>query len=228
MKEHYSWLTKSNKSLLVGVICISLILLILMLFARKSPIQITQYTSEPTIQTLEKLSHLVSLKVHIADVLEANSKAGMKYVKGAWLIKGDALLGVDMTKASIALIDHTNRYAIIMLAPPQVMSARVDHDKTKTYNVTSGTFTPGDFESSVRDNAMREAQQLITYAANHEDNVSLARDRCELLLKGFYALTDWTIDVKWSDRMIIPENVIKMRQNAEPAPPAGRGEAPRP
>lgn len=209
-------ITKRTLLITIGLIILTGLLLFMAWPASKpNNNQGTTYTSEPTVQTLEKLAHLVTLKVHIADVLEAESKDGWKSVKGAWLIKGDALLGIDMTKATIASINYTNKHAIILLSAPEVMSPRVDHEKTKTYNVKSGKFTPAEFESTVRDNAMREAQRLVDFAARDEANIRQARECCEKLLTGFYSLAEWNVEVRWID-LTNAMSRIDPRSSAEP------------
>ena len=52
-----------------------------------------QVTSQgPTVERLARLMHLVTTRVYIADVLTAEGEG----YRGAWLIKGDALIGVNL------------------------------------------------------------------------------------------------------------------------------------
>ena len=57
----------------------------------------------PTMVQLERLQYLVSTRVHVADVLVGESR----WLEGSWIIQGDALLAVDMSKAEIR--DRTRR-----------------------------------------------------------------------------------------------------------------------
>ena len=58
----------------------------------------------PTVQSLQRLNELVTLKVQVSDVLTAE---GHRY-RGAWLIKGDALIAVDLDKADIPWSENTS------------------------------------------------------------------------------------------------------------------------
>ena len=51
----------------------------------------------PTVVQLERLQYLVSTRVHVADVLVGESR----WLEGSWIIQGDALIGVDMSKAEV-------------------------------------------------------------------------------------------------------------------------------
>ena len=50
-----------------------------------------------TIERLERLSQLVTSRVYVADVLIGEGEG----CRGAWLIRGDSLLAVNMSKATI-------------------------------------------------------------------------------------------------------------------------------
>jgi hypothetical protein len=158
----------------------------------------------PMVTHFEKLGQLCTLKLHVADVLKAERNPGswINYVKGAWIVRGDALVGVDMTKASIESKDYATRHAVIVLPPPRLISPRVDHDRTETYDVQHGLFSAGDADKT-RDEAMKRAQQLVEQAAKREldDPLCPARPQAELLIKNFYDAVGWTVEIKWSDRM---------------------------
>ena len=51
----------------------------------------------PTVERLQRLAHLVTTRVYIADVLVGEGEG----CRGAWLIKGDALIGIDLSQAKI-------------------------------------------------------------------------------------------------------------------------------
>ena len=62
--------------------------------------------------------------------------------RGSWLIKGDALLSCDVSQAKIVRVDTTARTATLRLPPLHVTSARVDHEKTRTWSVERNTWLP--------------------------------------------------------------------------------------
>jgi len=156
-----------------------------------------EYTSVgPTVTQLQKLGDVTVLKLTVSDVLEGK---GYGY-KGAWLIKGDVLYSVDMTKAKVITKSDGSKIATISLPRPRIVSPRVDHKRTITYSVEGTNWIPGTGnQSKLRDDAMRQAQVLIEKAAEQPDNFDVARRNAELLVALMYKLVDWTVDVVWLD-----------------------------
>ena len=82
----------------------------------------------PTIEKLERLSQLVTTRVQVADILVAEGQG----CRGSWLIKGDALLSVNLGQAKITDKHEDTKQATIILPEPQVLPPRVDHSRTRT------------------------------------------------------------------------------------------------
>jgi len=152
----------------------------------------------PTLVQLERLQYLVSTRVHVADVLVGESH----WLEGSWIIQGDALLAVDMSKAKIRDRDEKLRTALIVLPQPSVLSARVNHDKTQQWDIKSRSWIPmaslllGD-RTAMEKQAMHQAQQLIERAASVEDKQVLARKGVEGMLAELYLSVGWHIRVRW-------------------------------
>jgi hypothetical protein len=149
----------------------------------------------PTVTELQKLAELVTTKVYVADVLIGESA---KY-RGSWLIKGDALIAVDMNKAAIVSRDDAMRTAVVRLPAPRVVQPRVDHEKTRTWDVERKTWKPWvpGSPDDLRDEAMRQAQQLVADAAGNEEALEYARRRAEALIPQFYEMVGWKVQVVW-------------------------------
>ena len=122
-----------------------------------------QVTSQgPTVERLARLMHLVTTRVYIADVLTAEGEG----YRGAWLIKGDALIGVNLRQVQITEKDFQTRRATICLPPPEVLQSRVDHERTRTWEVRKTTWVLwGGDPDSLRDTVMRQGQRLVAAAA---------------------------------------------------------------
>lgn len=152
----------------------------------------------PTRVQLERLQYLVSTRVRVADVLVAESR----WLEGSWIVQGDALLGVDMSQAEIASKDEKARTAIIRLPSPSVLSARVDHEASREWDVKSRGWIPlagsvlGD-RRTMEQEAMQQAQRLVERAAGSEENLAAARRGIEGMLAEFYRAIDWTVTVQW-------------------------------
>ena len=149
----------------------------------------------PTVIQLERLGELTTTRVHVTDVLWAEGEG----YRGSWLICGDALLSCEVAKATIANVNAEQHTATIRLPSPRVISARVDHEKTKTWSVEKTTWLPwrwGD-QGAVRDAAMFHAQQLIETAAGSERHLAPAKAQAELLIRQMYDFVEWNVNVEW-------------------------------
>jgi hypothetical protein len=152
----------------------------------------------PTMVQLERLQYLVSTQVQVADVLVGESR----WLEGSWIIQGDALLAVDMSKAEIRDKDEKLRTALIVLPQPSVLSARVNHQRTQQWDIKSRSWIPlaslllGD-RTAMEKQAMLQAQQLIERAASSEDNQAMARKGVEGMLTELYQGVGWTVSVQW-------------------------------
>ena len=152
----------------------------------------------PTVVQLERLQQLVSTRVHVADVLVGESR----WLEGSWIIQGDALLAVDMSRAEIKERDEKARTAAIVLPRPAVLSARVNHERTQQWDIKSRSWIPlagallGD-RRAIEEQAMRQAQRLVERAAGTEDNKAAARQGVESMLSEFYRAVGWQVSVRW-------------------------------
>lgn len=155
-------------------------------------------SSGPTIVQLERLQYLVSTRVHIADVLVGESR----WLESSWIIQGDALLAVDMSKAEIKDGNEQARTAVVVLPQPAVLSARVNHERTQQWDIKSRSWIPmaslllGD-RTAMEKQAMLEAQRLIERVAKSEEYKSTARRGVEGMLGEFYRGVDWHVSVRW-------------------------------
>jgi hypothetical protein len=147
---------------------------------------------------LERLQYVVSSRVHVADVLVGESR----WLEGSWIVTGDALLAVDMSKAEIKERDEKARTAAIILPHPAVLSARVNHEKSQQWDVKSRSWIPlaglllGD-RRAIEQQAMAEAQRLVQRAAGTEDNAATARQGVESMLAEFYRAVGWHVSIQW-------------------------------
>ena len=149
----------------------------------------------PTVSHLERIGELASARIHVTDILMADGEG----FRGAWLIKGDALLACDVSHAKILNINTSARTATLRLPPLRVTSARVDHTKTKTWSVEKKSWLPwtGGNQSVFRDAAMHHAQQLIEATASSSQHLEPSKAQAELLISRMYELMDWKVTVEW-------------------------------
>jgi hypothetical protein len=149
----------------------------------------------PTISQLERIGELTSMRIHVADILTADGDG----LRGSWLIRGDAVLSCDISRAKIVRIDSVHRTATLCLPRPRVRSSRVDHAKSKTWSVEKTTWLPwsGGDQSTFRDAAMYHAQQLIEASALSDHHLESAQKQTELLVQRLYEAMGWEVNIKW-------------------------------
>lgn len=161
----------------------------------------------PTITALQAMGHLVTLKYSTGDVLEATDKS----FRGAWIVKGDALIAVDLRKAKLISTNEQTRTVVLQLPTPKSMSPRVDHEKTKTYSFQRSTwlFIPGwGDQAPLRDQAMKEAQHLVEFASSHKDVIDQARTNAVLMIRWMYQMADYSVEINWVDDELGPTKSI--------------------
>ena len=154
-----------------------------------------EYSAQgPTVERLERLSHLVTTRVCVADVLVGEAEG----CRGAWLIRGDALLGINLAQVRIIERDDRAKRATLRLPLPEILQSRVDHEKTRTWEVSKTTWIPwkGD-KDKLRDTVMGEAQKLVAHAAGSRENIGQAKALAEAIIRGFYEEVGWQVRVTW-------------------------------
>ena len=134
----------------------------------------------------------------MADILVGESR----WLEGSWIIQGDALLAVDMSKAEVKDTDEKARTATIILPQPAVLSARVNHERSQQWDIKSRSWIPlaslvlGD-RTAMEKQAMLQAQQLVERAAGSDSHKTTARQGAASMLVDFYQAVGWHVSVQW-------------------------------
>ncbi len=156
----------------------------------------TKQPLQPTVESLCELSRLVSLQVHVAEVLTTEKRGWFSGYQGIWVVKGDALYTTDLEQASIRVvrrpaIGETGQLtqqglARIDVPLPEIAWARVNHDLTYTHDIRKNALIPiWGAPEHVRDTAMRRAQQLVHDTANQPKYQRMAREKVRKTLASF-------------------------------------------
>jgi hypothetical protein len=159
------------------------------------------FHSSPIVENLEDMGEIVGLRIQIGDVIELESDADVgvfKKVRGAWIVKGDALLSTSLKEAKFD-VNEAAKIITVQLREPRVLSPRVDHEKTRQYDFTSGFMVEEDVKSRFHQEAMKNAQRTIETAAGAEDYKQMAKGNIENILKTIVATAspEWKIEFKW-------------------------------
>lgn len=158
------------------------------------------YRSAPTIERLRPLAELVSLQVQVTDILTVHQDGWLNGYQGAWLIAGDALWTTDLQQARLTEITAASGRPTVRIELPQprVQWARLDHERTRTYDLRSKSWIPlRGVPPGVQDEALRRAQQLVDRTARHEQHQREAERQAEDTLARFLAAEGYQCEVVW-------------------------------
>jgi hypothetical protein len=178
------------------------------------PPQVVVKSQGPTIERLERLSSLVTSRVSVADILIGEGEGCC----GAWLIRGDALLAVDLTRVQITEKSEDARRATIVLPQPSVLQPRVDHERTKTWEVRRNVWLPWHADQDkLRDAVMLQAQYLVSQAAGSKENVEQAKRSAEAILRALFEELGWEVKICWQETHAEPKHGSSASAPAETA-----------
>jgi hypothetical protein len=164
--------------------------------------------------TLEKMGHLVSLKVNYSDVIEISRqnsfgipwtewKFPIGETKVLFVLKGDYLLSTDIRAAKYEQIDKAKRTVTLVLPAPTVTSPRVYQGEggSHFYSISPvgiSQFLPGDGNRTKATNTVLQiAQSKVEAAGKNTDTIKAAKENAENVLKGLFNSVDWNLTVKW-------------------------------
>jgi hypothetical protein len=151
----------------------------------------------PRIEEVRRIAKLAVLRVQVADVIEGNTAGAM----AAILVKGDADISVDLDQIQIVARDEQRRTATLVIPTPRPDRPRVDHSRTKIYELRkTGLAMINPFADPRADlllDSMRAAQEDVERAVRDTEFIVKAKEQAELLLVGFYKELGWDVAVQW-------------------------------
>jgi hypothetical protein len=157
----------------------------------------------PTVEEIESLSELVTNRVYVADILKGSNKD----YEGIWAINGDALITIDLSQATISDKDEGAKTATITLPLPKVVSARVDHERTKNGGIKGVRFAllrNTKNRAKIVDDAMQEAQAVVKKAASRPEIIENAQKQAKLNIQILYLKVGWNVGIKWQGESDLP------------------------
>ena len=187
---------------IAGVIILALVIAIMWLLTRRPPVLVCS-SSGPTIQQIQQLSELVTAKVTIADARETTLSGYLGDVKALLVVRGDALLGPDLSQARIVSCDNSTKVMVIELPRPRLISSRLDHSATRVVSLLNDglwVIVPGDAgRTAVLNRAYAEAEKAVAEAAVTPETVNEAAEHARHALSAFFGSGGLNVQVRWSD-----------------------------
>jgi hypothetical protein len=192
---------RRRNSWIAGVIMLVLVIGITRLLTRHTPVLVSS-SSGPTIQQIQGLSNLVTAKVTIADARETTLSGYLGDVKALLVVRGDALLGPDLSQARIISCDDARKVMVIELPRPRLISSRLDHSATRLVSLTHDglwVIVPGDAgRTAVLNRAYAEAEKAVAEAAMTPETINEAAEHARRTLAAFLGPGGWDVKIRWA------------------------------
>jgi hypothetical protein len=155
-----------------------------------------QYKTEHslTVDKIEKMGKLELVKVNIKDVIEQKSERAfyLPDAKAVLIIAGEVFVGIDLEKVKKEDIVDSNNRLTVTLPKPEILLSRVNHEKSKVYNVEWGGFSTADLV----DEAYKNAEiKIVEEAAKTGFEETCRNNAKALLLPIFTELSGKEVDI---------------------------------
>ncbi len=116
-----------------------------------------QYRSQHllTVDKIEKMGKLELVRINIKDVVEQTKEREfyLPDAKAVLIIAGEVYAGIDLEKVRKDDIVDSGTKVVVTLPRPQIIMSKVDHGKSKVYNVNWGGFSTAELVDEAYKNA---------------------------------------------------------------------------
>lgn len=133
-----------------------------------------------SVDKIEKMGKLELVKVNIKDVLEQTAERPfyLPNAKAVLIIAGEVIAGIDLEKVKKDDIIDSGSQVTITLPKPEILMSKINHDKSKIYNVEWGGFSTADLV----DEAYKNAEITIIEEAGKTGFEETCRNNARTLL----------------------------------------------
>lgn len=176
-----------------------------------------QQAAPPPLVSLEKMGHLVSLKMNYADVIEFTQPNAVDIPWSQWEVRlgstrvllvarGDCTVATDLRQARYEDIDERARTLSIVLPPPAPLQARISHETRARggsyfYAITDQglqAFIPSaQTRTNAMNNVLAKAQKAVQAACSQPTVLDTAKENAATVMQATLAATGWTPTIIW-------------------------------
>ena len=149
----------------------------------------------PPIAKIQAISDLATLKIQLSDQFYGYND----YWEIVWLLHGEAVLGVDLSKAKYINVDESNQNLTLQLPPPHLVSSKVDHDRTVEIVAKLRYWMPGFGKNKLRAGAWQHADGHIAKLAKDGEYVEQTKAQAEIVISQLLHEINWKADFVWED-----------------------------
>jgi len=159
------------KNILYGVLIAALVFTFLGLYAflRYGQMQSKKIDSTAVIMKVRALSRLETASFTIERIIDIKESTGTKLTDVLFgdsillIAQGEVVAGIDLSKLTEKDITIEDKKITLRLPAPEILTSRLDSEKTRVYDRRQGLFTKGD--KNIESKARSQAEASIRKAA---------------------------------------------------------------
>jgi len=108
-----------------------------------------------SVEKIESMGKLELVKINIKDVLEQTKERPLflPNAKTVLIVAGEVFAGIDMEKVKKEDIAEFNSKITVTLPSPEIFMSKVNHEKSKVYNIEWGGFSSAELVDEAYKNA---------------------------------------------------------------------------
>jgi hypothetical protein len=149
-----------------------------------TPTVVIQAQGPSVVQSIRSLSRIETSQYTVERVLTGESTGALPPFtsdKILFIARGEVIAGVDLQKLTEDDVQVVSGTVTIRLPAPEILSSRLDNEKSRVYDRQTGIFTKADpnLESQVR----QRAEEEIKSAALEDGILDKARENAETTLR---------------------------------------------
>jgi len=135
---------------------------------------------ELSVDKIEKMGKLELVKVNIKDILEQTGERPfyLPNAKAVLIIAGEVIAGIDLEKVQKDDIADSGTQITITLPKPEILMSKVNHEKSKIYNIEWGGFST----ANLVDEAYKAAEKKIIEEAEKTGFEETCKNNAKTLL----------------------------------------------
>lgn len=157
----------------------------------------------PTIEQVQELASLVTLRVPISDVQVSELEGFFGSVKLVMAVHGEVEIASDLSRATFEDINPEQRSAALVLPKPAPQRPRLDHEKTRILELSRGGawkfLTEDAGEKQLTNRAMLAAQRTLWETAQQPQLAARACEQTEKVVRTFFQAMRWSVEVRWTE-----------------------------
>jgi len=133
-----------------------------------------------SVDKIEKMGKLELVKINIKDVLEQTAERPffLPNAKAVLIVAGEVFAGIDLEKVKKEDIVESGTKVSITLPKPEILMSKINHEKSKIYNVQWGGFST----AHLIDEGYKNAELAIIDEAKSIGYENTCQNNAKLLL----------------------------------------------